>query len=148
MKFPSIAKKSAQLGMSFGSACHKLRKSIMFKLAQECGRDICVRCGMRINSVDDLSIEHLKPWQDNDAALFWDLDNIGFSHCRCNVSDRKHGPPRKVGPFGTSWCSGHRDFIPNELFAECTSRYSGLQFECRECRAKRQQEKPWRKVKR
>jgi hypothetical protein len=76
MRYPSIEKKSEQLGMSFGTACHKLRKSIMFLLAQETGRDICVRCGERIETVNDFTIEHIKPWLDVNVSLFWDLDNI------------------------------------------------------------------------
>ena len=147
MKFPSVEKKSSQLGMSLGTACHRLRKSIMFLLAQQAGRDICVRCGKKIETVDDLTIEHIKPWLDVDASLFWDLNNVGFSHSRCNVSDRKHGPPSFVGPPETSWCWGHQDFIPRENFTPSKRSHNGLQQECRECRSKRQKEHPWRKVK-
>lgn len=147
MRYPSIEKKSEQLGMSFGRACHKLRQSIMFMLVQESGRDLCVRCGKRIESVDDMSIEHITSWQDVDPVLFWDLDNIGFSHRKCNVVDRKPGPAPRICPDGTSWCWGHQDFIQNDKFAENAKRFNGLQFECRECRSKRQQDRPWRKSK-
>ena len=96
MKFPSTEKKSKQLGMSYGGACHKLRQSIMFLLVKQSGRDICVRCGKTIDSVNELSIEHIRSWLDVDVSLFWDLDNIGFSHRRCNIPDRR-GPAPFIG---------------------------------------------------
>ena len=30
--------------------------------------------------IEDLSIEHKKPWLDEDPRLFWDMGNIAFSH--------------------------------------------------------------------
>ena len=145
MRFPSDEKKSKQLGMSFGRACHILRQSILFSLVKEAGRDLCVRCGKRIEMVKELSIEHIDHWQDVDTALFWDLDNIGFSHRRCNVPGRC-GPAPFIGPTGTSWCWGHQDFIPIENFAPSKMSHNKLQQECRECRSQRQKERPWRKM--
>lgn len=42
-------------------------------------------------SADDWSIEHIEPWIGVDPDLFWDLDNITFSHKKCNVVDRPFG---------------------------------------------------------
>lgn len=42
--------------------------------------------------MDELSIEHKTPWLDSEdpKALFFDLNNIAFSHLSCNVSAAKH----------------------------------------------------------
>ena len=81
-------KKTIQLGMSNGKAQHRLRKMIMFKLIQKLRLDVCYQCGGKIAYIDDLSIEHKVPWLDSDnpKKFFFDLDNIAFSHLKCNVS--------------------------------------------------------------
>ena len=84
-------KKAKQLGMPFGTACNRLRKELLFKLAKLCGLDTCGRCGERIEKADDLSIDHKIDWLDTDPDLFWDLDNIQFSHKTCNRKARKYG---------------------------------------------------------
>ena len=84
----SNKKKSEQLGMSFGKASHRLRKQVLFQLVQELCWDTCYRCGSQIETVDELSIEHIVPWLDseNPVELFFDLDNISFSHIKCNIA--------------------------------------------------------------
>jgi len=78
-------KKEAQLGLPIGTASHRLRKMIMFRLAQETGRDTCLRCEKKIDFVSEFAIDHKEAWLDVSVKLFWDLDNIGFSHTRCNM---------------------------------------------------------------
>lgn len=78
--------KSRQLGMPFGTASARLRKIVLFDLLCRLNEDHCYRCQGQIESVDDLSIEHKEPWLRKDNKLFWDLDNIAFSHLSCNVS--------------------------------------------------------------
>lgn len=87
-------KKRKQLGMAAGTANARLRKLILFSLVQKTEQDICFRCGKRIETVDELSIEHKKDWLDVSVELFWDLDNIAFSHLSCNVAASKK-PHRK-----------------------------------------------------
>ena len=77
-------KKSEQLGMHHSTAQHKLRRKIMFMLIQRLKLDECYQCKELIIDVDDYSIEHKKPWLDEDTRLFWDLGNIAFSHKSCN----------------------------------------------------------------
>ena len=83
----SNKKKTVQLGMSNGKAQHKLRKMIMFKMIQKLGLDICFQCGKKIDTIEKLSIEHKIPWLDskNPKELFFNLENIAFSHLKCNV---------------------------------------------------------------
>lgn len=83
--------KSEQLGMSFSMANHILRKQIIFHLMQKCGMDICYQCKEKIISVDDISIEHKQPWlySRNPPEIFFDIENIAFSHVRCNIANRR-----------------------------------------------------------
>ena len=85
----SSKQKAETLGMPHGTATSKLRKNILFSLLQKYKEDDCYRCGAIIETVDDLSIEHKEPWEGVSADLFWNLDNIAFSHVRCNRPHRK-----------------------------------------------------------
>lgn len=83
--------KSEQLGMSFSTASNQLRKALMFQLVQQAGRDNCHRCGEKIDDADNLSIEHVEAWMysENPKELFFDLNNISFSHRKCNYSESR-----------------------------------------------------------
>jgi hypothetical protein len=91
--------KNDLLGMPHGTAAHQLRKMIMFRLIQNARADFCYRCGKVIKTVDDLSIEHMRPWQkaDNPKETFFDLDNIAFSHLKCNINASDKAGPRPNG---------------------------------------------------
>jgi hypothetical protein len=78
--------KSRQLGMPHGTANGRLRKMIIFHLLKELKQNFCFQCGAEIERVDELSIEHKKPWLHESVDLFWDLNNIAFSHLHCNIS--------------------------------------------------------------
>lgn len=133
-------RKTDQLGMPHGTASSRLRKLILFDLLVRHKENICYHCGLPISTAEELSTEHKKPWQGQDTSLFWNLDNIGFSHLSCNVgAARRVYPanipnPRKVGPEGTSWCVTHQDFIPIEKFGASKHRWNGLSQDCKECR--------------
>ena len=97
-------RKSKQLGMNHATAANRLRKMILFKLIQEASLDNCYQCGERIENVENLSIEHTKPWLDSDdpVGLYFDLDNIAFSHLSCNASNgRRHRGPRVTTEHGS-----------------------------------------------
>jgi hypothetical protein len=81
--------KAEQLGMPFGTACGKLRKLIVFDLLKQLGKNVCYRCEQPIEDAVQLSIEHKVAWLHNDPNLFWDLDNIAFSHLTCNCKASK-----------------------------------------------------------
>lgn len=130
--------KAEFLGMPYGTAMNRLRKQIMFKLAQELGYDICYKCEKVIETSNSLSIEHKEPWlnRPDGKALFWDLGNIAFSHIACNTPHRYKSEnilARKVGPEGTAWCSVHKDFLPIEKFWRNKSRWNGLFAHCIDC---------------
>jgi len=83
----STRKKKEQLEMNPGTASSVLKKSLLFSLAQRLHEDICYQCAKKIKSVEEFSIEHKEPWLDSNdpKGLFFDLDNIAFSHLSCNV---------------------------------------------------------------
>lgn len=96
-------KKAHQLGMPFGTANGRLRKTILFHLLCKLGDNQCHRCGEIIETEETLSIEHKEPWLDIDPALFWDIENIAFSHLTCNISAARK--PNKINcPAGQGWC--------------------------------------------
>lgn len=124
----SSEKKSAQLGMPYGTATNRLRKQILFSLLIKLGDNICFQCGKLIESVDVLSIEHKKAWLDKDPALFWDLDNIAFSHLFCNISAAQKIP---VMP-GNKRCTGCKTEHPIAAFGRNKHEPDGLQDKCKE----------------
>ena len=85
-KNTSVEKKSKQLGINNSTAQHRLRKRILFMLIQRLKLDTCFQCKNLIVEIDDLSIDHKKPWLDADIRFFWDMGNIAFSHRACNSS--------------------------------------------------------------
>ncbi len=78
-------KKAQQLGMSPSTAAHRLRIDILFQLVVKAGYR-CWCCGGALTR-DTFSIEHKEAWLDSEdpIGLFFDLDNIAFSHHACNV---------------------------------------------------------------
>ena len=79
--------KSQKLGMNFSTASNRLRRILMFNLLKECNKNTCYRCKSVIQSPDDFSIDHKVDWMysKNPIQLFWDVDNIAFSHKSCNI---------------------------------------------------------------
>lgn len=123
------------LGMDPSTAANRLRKMVLFRQLQKYGDNVCVRCGELIETAKDLSIEHIKPWEGVSAELFWDLENVAFSHRRCNVTHHNTGPAkrRKIGPEGTSWCRVHKQFLPVDRFYKDPSQWNGLNRRCIDC---------------
>lgn len=123
-----------QLGMPYGTAVHRLRKNILFNFAQRLKEDVCFKCDKKIEFVEELSIEHKQPWENKNSDLFWNLNNIAFSHLKCN---RNHsygsGPVARIAPEGLSWCSGHQKFLPIEKFHENEHRINGYNNYCKSC---------------
>ena len=91
----SNEKKSKQLGMNHSTAAGRLRKKVLFMLVQRLKLDECFQCKNLIVDVEDLSIEHKKPWLDEDPRLFWDMGNIAFSHRGCNSLASRNNPWNK-----------------------------------------------------
>ncbi len=118
--------RSEFLGMSHGKASHKLRKSIMHHLAKKVGMSACYRCGEEIEDIENFSIEHKEPWLHVDPNLFWDLDNIAFSHLSCNVrAQRRPLRERTHCPKGHPWDKENTHWAVDKEGRKCR--------ECRVC---------------
>jgi len=127
--------KAKFLGMPWGTAAGRLRKMIMFDLLKQFDKNFCYKCGNLIKDIDDLSIEHKKPWLYVDKNLFWDLDNIAFSHLKCNTTDRPRGLDEDCKK-GLHWCSSCKKCLPIKYFGKCSASKSGLKPYCKSCRKK------------
>jgi len=140
-------KKRNQLGMSVGKANNILKKNLLFSLVQKLGLDFCYRCGKKIETVDEFSVEHKVNWLDseNPIELFFDLGNIDFSHIKCNI-----GAVRKeyLIQRGKEWsknniitcpeemapCSTCKEIKPLTEFHKDKVTLRGVHSECKECR--------------
>ena len=93
----SKIKKEQQLGMNPSTASNRLVKDILWKYIQASSDDMCFRCGLSM-SRDNFSIEHKDSWLDSEDPLdlYFDLENISFSHLSCNSGASKK-PPAKCG---------------------------------------------------
>jgi hypothetical protein len=99
----SIRRMSEMLGQPYTSAMYNLRAIILFELVKETRQNICFQCGKAIESKDDLSVEHKTPWMtaENKRECFFDLNNIAFSHRKCNsaagrkLENLQYGPGEK-----------------------------------------------------
>jgi hypothetical protein len=131
----SNQRKDTTLGMPHGTAASRLRKNVLFFLLKKHNENFCFNCKQVIEKVEDLSIEHKLPWEGRSAELFWDLDNIAFSHLHCNRPHiNRGGTPQKLkGPEGTAWCGGHQEFLPVDKFYKKESHWNGLQVNCKDC---------------
>lgn len=99
-------KKTQQLGIPFGTACSRLRKMILFAFVKELKKDICFQCNLSIDNIDEFSIEHKENYlhSEDPVKLFFDLENIAFSHLACN-SKKSRGSKG----FRKEFCKrGHR----------------------------------------
>lgn len=116
--------------MPFGTACGRLRKLVLFSLLQRHGENICFKCERRIESADELSLEHKKPWQNTDPRLFWDLNNIAFSHLRCN---RRENLIRRSVIDGRLWCPKCARMQPILKFHQNRYSKTGYTDYCKGC---------------
>lgn len=92
-------KKAQQLGMNPGTARHRLIRDLLFSYVKDVP---CFHCGKPLTR-DTFSIEHKTPWLDSDdpLGLFFDLDNISYSHESCNYgAARQVNAPSACGTEG------------------------------------------------
>lgn len=48
--------------------------------------DTCFRCDEKISDIADFTIDHKDSWilSDEPSKVFYDIENIAFSHAKCN----------------------------------------------------------------
>lgn len=139
-------KKNDQLGMPFGTANARLKKNILFSLLVRLNDNVCFQCGKVIDTVEELSIEHKKPWLDSSPELFWDLNNIAFSHLSCNIRagdytrrgfQKGHISRLNKAADGYSICQTCRQEKPLDEFHKDKSNYYGVAQDCKICRSRK-----------
>lgn len=125
----------AQLGLCPTSATNRLKKNIIFEYAKRLGLGNCYRCGEEL-SVKDFTIDHKKNWLDIDLNLFWDVDNIAFSHFYCNSvnSSSKQALRKRT----SKECKECKEFLPLNSFGKTT--INGFRSYCNPCRINRRRE--------
>lgn len=81
-------KKTEQLGMNPSTAANRLVKDLLWNFVETTGQTACCKCGEPM-SRETFSIEHVTPWLDSEdpVGLYFDLNNISYSHRSCNVAD-------------------------------------------------------------
>lgn len=120
-------RKAQLLGEPHGTCSARLRKALLFKYLRMAGEDVCFKCGFRIESDTHLSIDHKIPWQSSEdpKRLFFDLENVAFSHLACNRTDE----PRNQNMGKTHCHRGHEFTVENTYVRGDGKR------RCRACRA-------------
>jgi len=86
---------TAFLGASHHTARNRLNRKILYHLAGNLGLLDCWQCGKFIETVEEFSVEHKSPYLWVDVDLYWDMDNIAFSHYACNAKKIRNGKPPK-----------------------------------------------------
>lgn len=129
------------LGMPYGTACSRLRKNLLFQMAQKLNLDKCFKCDGIIETSEELSIEHMEPWLNRSTELFWDLDNIAFSHLKCNrpheykggwSKHHEHLTKRKTG--SNNWYCYKCGEREKKFFTKNAYKKDGIEDICRDCR--------------
>lgn len=111
----SKAEKNRQLGMDAGTAYYRLKQDVIWSLLVRCGLEKCHVCGEDMCR-DTFSIEHIKPWlhSDDPVKLFWDMNNISFSHLACNYGRRRR--PQKSEKAKLEDARLHQKRLAREAF--------------------------------
>ena len=115
----------AFLGMDKGTAMHRLRKMIMFELAKKAGMDRCHRCKLLITDIAEFSIEHIEPWLWKDVKLFWDINNIAFSHLSCNSAS--NSVSRTCGSY-SRYLRGCRCSVCRKEYLKAAKRHRDIRY--------------------
>lgn len=125
-----------QLGEHLSTARSRLVKSLLFKLLQESGQAVCFKCSLPIKIIDELSIEHIIPWlhEINAKELFFDLENVTFSHLKCNRPNRPRSfRQAEKFPEGFKRCSRCKNILILNEFYDRKSSFTGKSSQCKSC---------------
>lgn len=117
-----MQEKHKQLGMNPSTASGRLLKDLLFKYAVASGEK-CFRCNEELTR-ETFSIEHKIPWlhSENPVELFFDLDNIAFSHLLCNIGNRR--PSKYESPTKGKRSHGINGYRQGCRCQLCNSIYS------------------------
>lgn len=88
----SKSSKGRMIGnVPYHKAYDKMRNIIFFETFKKSGKNICCRCGNKIETCKEFTLDHVIPWRNKPKEealkLLVDKDNIKFAHKQCNVND-------------------------------------------------------------
>ena len=93
-----MGRKSKQYAESIGynqiaHASRVLMKDLVYHFYKKHGGGKCYRCGKKLKR-DDFTIDHIEPWRNkvNAKELFFNINNISFSHISCNTLAKEPKP--------------------------------------------------------
>ena len=111
--------------MDPGTASNRLKKNLLFEFAKRLDLNWCYQCGAEIDCGEDFTIEHKTPWlhSEDPKGLFFDIDNIAFSHKSCNYSAARNRQGRPC-PSLTAYRKGCRCDECRRLKSENQKKYS------------------------
>jgi hypothetical protein len=134
-----------RFGVSVSTARTQLINRLMFDMIVQLNKNTCFRCHNAM-TVKDFSIEHVIPWawEENAHELFMDVNNITFSHRRCNSAHgrntkRKQEAAKHRRKFDDDLvkCGGECGLKKNRSeFHKNSREVSGVDTRCKPCRAK------------
>lgn len=126
-----------QYGINVSVARSRLIKLLLFDFVVKSGKNQCYRCNKEMTVVD-FSIEHMKPWarEPNAYELFMDINNISYSHTKCNVGHtRSFKRPKRVTWNETeAKCSKCKIWKSKDEFDKNSTSPRGLESLCKGCR--------------
>ncbi len=124
-------------GVRSSTARFQLKNKLFFSYIKAAGDNTCYGCTKPIETVGELSIEHIEPHMGR-AEVFWDLENIAYSHLDCNKRRgyRRPLPDRPVPK--PNLIHGRRSTYVNRgcrcyLCAESNSKYSKAKYWLDKC---------------
>lgn len=96
------------LSINPGTASNRLVRDLLFAFVKKAGCP-CYRCGGELTR-ETFTIDHKKPWRRDPNAdeLFFDLNNIAFSHAVCNNAAARKVLPRSVHGTRSRYDTGCR----------------------------------------
>lgn len=123
--------------MPLGQANFRLWKKAVWGLLESLGMSDCFRCGSPM-SEQTYSLDHRLVWRGVSADLFWDAENIGWSHHACNLEAArkvtpKPEPKRRVVVDGTLTCAACRKTKSAEYFGKSSRAWNGYSSYCLDC---------------
>lgn len=132
------AKRQAELlGMPASTASKRLKKTLFFNLLKKHSENICKVCALPIEKEEELTVEHILPWENRSKELFFDVTNIAYSHLKCNTPHKTRKgviSERRIDlPEGMSWCSRCEQFKSLNEFSRHSQIYNKVRRWCREC---------------
>lgn len=127
------------LGETISNATYKLRKILLFEFAKRLDLHHCFRCGEPIDNIDEFTVDHVLSWRlHKSRELFYDIDNIKFSHFKCNCANytkSKTRPNARKNKIKNEekFCDLCMRFIPLAQFHKKSNAVDGYQTYCKRC---------------